>query len=81
MIIAAGDGVYKLDYNKVLEYHIEKRADITVVCKPIDANDDISRFGCLKMNEDSRIVDFEESLYLRMPIYFLVESMSFEEGF
>ena len=60
VIIAAGDGVYKLDYNKVLEYHIEKRADITVVCKPIDANDDISRFGCLKMNEDSRIVDFEE---------------------
>lgn len=25
VIIAAGDGVYKIDYNKVLEYHIEKR--------------------------------------------------------
>ena len=24
---------YKLDYNKVLDYHIEKKADITVVCK------------------------------------------------
>ena len=60
VIVAAGDGVYKLDYNKVLEYHIEKRADITVVCKSIDAEDDVSRFGCLKMNEDSRIVEFEE---------------------
>ena len=60
MIVAAGDGVYKLDDNKVLEYHIEKRADITVVCKSIDAEDDVSRFGCLKMNEDSRIVEFEE---------------------
>ena len=28
VIIASGDGVYKLDYNKVLEYHIEKKADI-----------------------------------------------------
>lgn len=25
VIIASGDGVYKLDYNKVLEYHIEKK--------------------------------------------------------
>ena len=33
VVIASGDGVYKLDYNKVLEYHIEKKADITVVCK------------------------------------------------
>ena len=29
VVIAAGDGIYKLDYNKVLEYHIEKKADIT----------------------------------------------------
>ena len=31
VVIASGDGVYKLDFNKVLEYHIAKRADITVV--------------------------------------------------
>ena len=30
VVIASGDCVYKLDYNKVLEYHIEKKADITV---------------------------------------------------
>ena len=30
VVIAAGDGIYKLDYNKVLEYHIEKKADITI---------------------------------------------------
>ena len=32
VVIASGDGVYKLDYNKVLEFHIAKRADVTVVC-------------------------------------------------
>ena len=29
VIITSGDCVYKIDYNKVLEYHIEKKADIT----------------------------------------------------
>lgn len=28
VVIASGDGIYKLDYGKVLEYHIEKKADI-----------------------------------------------------
>ena len=32
VVIASGDGIYKLDYNAVLEYHIQKKADITVVC-------------------------------------------------
>ena len=60
VIIAPGDGVYKLDYSKVLEYHIAKRADITVVCKDMPAGTDVSRFGVVSMNEDSRIVNFEE---------------------
>ncbi len=59
VIMASGDGIYKLDYNKVIEYHIAKKADITVVCK--DVNDDnVERFGILKMNEDMQIEDFEE---------------------
>ena len=60
VIIASGDGVYKLDYNKVLDYHIEKKADITVVCKDMPEGADISRFGVIRMNEESRITEFEE---------------------
>ena len=61
VIIAAGDGVYKLDYGKVLERHIEKNADITVVyTKMSDKDDDLTRFGILKLDENERIVDFEE---------------------
>ncbi len=63
VIIAAGDGVYKIDYNKVLEYHIEKKADITVVCKDMPETSDVSRFGTVKMNEDGRIVHFEEKSF------------------
>lgn len=60
VVIASGDSIYKLDYNKVLEYHVYKKADITVVCKEIGPDEDVSRFGVIKMNEDSRIEEFEE---------------------
>lgn len=61
VVIASGDGVYKLDYNKVLEYHIEKGADITVVCKNLAKEpDQLERFGVVKTTEDGRIREFEE---------------------
>ncbi len=60
VVIASGDCVYKLDFNKVLEYHIAKQADVTVVCKDIPGDEDITRFGVVRMNEDGRIVQFEE---------------------
>ena len=60
VVIASGDGIYKMDYNKVLEYHIEKKADITVVCKDMSEEEDVTRFGLLKLNDDGRIIEFEE---------------------
>jgi len=60
VIITSGDAVYKLDYNKVLEYHIAKKADITVVCKHLETGEDASRFGTVKLDEDMRIEEFEE---------------------
>lgn len=59
VVIASGDGIYKMDYNKVLEYHIEKKADVTVVTKMLE-NEDANRFGVIKMDSDNRIIDFEE---------------------
>lgn len=59
-VIASGDCVYKMDYNKVLEYHIAKRADITVVCTTCKDQSQVERFGVLRMNEDNRIEEFEE---------------------
>lgn len=60
VVIASGDGVYKLDYNRVLEYHISKKADITVVTKQIPEGEDVSRFGVIRTNSDGRIEEFEE---------------------
>lgn len=60
VVLASGDGIYKLDYNKVLNYHIEKKADITVVCKEMPAGTDMSRFGVVRIDDEGRIIDFEE---------------------
>ncbi len=60
VVIASGDCVYKLDFNAVLEYHIEKKADITVVCRDMEPGIGVERFGTVRMNEDNRIEEFEE---------------------
>ena len=60
VVIASGDAVYKMDYNKVLEYHIDKKADITVVCKDLPVGSDTTRFGVLRTDEEGRILEFEE---------------------
>ena len=60
VVIASGDCVYKLDYNKVLEFHIAKRADITVVCTECRDQSEVERFGVIRMNDDCRIEEFEE---------------------
>lgn len=60
VIISSGDCVYKMDYNDLLDFHIAKKADITIACKDMPADADVSRFGVIRMNEDSRITEFEE---------------------
>lgn len=60
VVIASGDCVYKMDYNKVLEYHINKQADFTVVVKEMPAGVNVERFGTIQLAADNRVVGFEE---------------------
>ncbi|MCR4721497.1 MAG: glucose-1-phosphate adenylyltransferase subunit GlgD [Lachnospiraceae bacterium] len=60
VVICSGDGIYKLDFNKVLEYHVAKKADITVVCSRATPGTDISRYGVIEADEDMRITSFDE---------------------
>lgn len=60
VIMASGDAVYKLDFEEVLEYHIAKQADVTVVCKQLGEKEDVSRFGTVMTDETGRITEFEE---------------------
>ncbi len=60
VIIAAGDGVYKIDFNKVLDAHMAKEAEITVVCRKVQEGDEISRFGVVEFDETGRINSWNE---------------------
>ena len=58
-LILAGDHLYRMDYNKLAEFHFEHDADITVAVQPVAATD-AGRFGILKRNELCKITDFVE---------------------
>ena len=60
VIVASGDGVYKLNYDDVLNYHIEKDSDITMVVKEMPLSDSLQRFGIVKMDEKGLITEFNE---------------------
>ena len=59
VLILSGDHIYKMDYSKMLEYHIEKGAACTIsaINVPIE---EASRFGILNTEPDGRIYEFEE---------------------
>ncbi|CAG0123611.1 glucose-1-phosphate adenylyltransferase [Rhodocyclaceae bacterium] len=59
VLILAGDHVYKMDYGKMLAFHVERRADMTVACIEVPI-DDARSFGVMSVDEKSRVVDFNE---------------------
>ncbi|MFR8738743.1 MAG: glucose-1-phosphate adenylyltransferase subunit GlgD [Eubacterium sp.] len=60
VVIASADAVYKMDYNKVLEKHVETGADLTIVCKNAGDKADVSEYGVVSTDINGRVVDFEE---------------------
>ena len=60
VVISSGDCIYKMDFAPALEFHIQKQADITVVCAKAPEGEDVSRFGIVKIEADGLISDFEE---------------------
>lgn len=59
VIILSGDHVYEMDYSKMINYHREKGADLTIAAQPVDYKD-ASRFGILDHNSDLEVTDFLE---------------------
>lgn len=59
VLILSGDHLYRMDYRKMLESHIEHGADLTVSVKPV-AWEEASRFGIITKDDDDRIVKFTE---------------------
>jgi glucose-1-phosphate adenylyltransferase len=59
VIILSGDHIYKMDYGKMLDVHIARGASLTVGAIEVPIADS-RRFGVLEVDEESRIVGFQE---------------------
>ncbi|MDD2820791.1 MAG: glucose-1-phosphate adenylyltransferase [Flavobacterium sp.] len=58
-LILSGDQLYQMDFNEMLEAHIEAEADISIATLPVNAKD-APEFGILKTNAESCIESFIE---------------------
>ncbi|HYN27817.1 MAG TPA: sugar phosphate nucleotidyltransferase, partial [Burkholderiales bacterium] len=59
IVILAGDHIYKMDYGKLLAYHVAKNADMTVACLEVPV-EVAKAFGVMAVNEDWRVTAFQE---------------------
>lgn len=59
VIVLGGDHIYKMDYSKMLDYHIANNADSTIAVIDVPRSE-ASRFGIMTCDEEGRIVDFTE---------------------
>ena len=59
VVILSGDHIYKMNYNDMLEKHIEAKADVTIAVREVPW-EEASSFGIMNTDEDMRIVEFEE---------------------
>ena len=59
LLILSGDHVYKQDYNAMLAFHEERKADCTVAVMQVPM-DEAHRFGTLVTGTDGRVIGFEE---------------------
>ena len=58
ILILSGDHIYKMNYNKLIDYHIKNKADITI--STFTVTEHKSRYGMLDLHDSGEVVSFEE---------------------
>jgi glucose-1-phosphate adenylyltransferase len=59
MVILAGDHIYKMDYEIMLQQHCDSDADVTVACMEVPRMEAVA-FGVMHVDEQDKIIDFVE---------------------
>ena len=59
VLVLSGDHIYKMDYAKMLKYHKEHNADVTIAAYEVTL-EEATRFGVLNTTDDLKIYEFEE---------------------
>ncbi len=59
VLVLAGDQLYRMDFGKLVRFHRERGADVTIVSHAVGKTKAV-RFGLLKMDEEGRVRAFTE---------------------
>lgn len=59
VIVLGGDHIYKMDYSKMLEFHVENDAASTIAVIDVP-KEEASRFGIMTCDENRRVTEFTE---------------------
>jgi glucose-1-phosphate adenylyltransferase len=67
LIVLSGDHVYKMDYARMLRFHLERRAAVTLAAieVPVSAG---PRFGIVAIDDQERVTGFQEKPQAPTPI-------------
>lgn len=60
ILILAGDHVYKMDYRKMLDFHRERGADLTVAALSVPLPEAVAKLGVLAVDRDWHVLQFQE---------------------
>lgn len=60
VLVLSGDHIYQMDYRKIINYHEEKNADVTIAMLVIHDLEEAKGFGIAITNPDMQIIDWEE---------------------
>jgi glucose-1-phosphate adenylyltransferase len=58
-LILAGDHIYKMNYARMIDYHRDNRADLTIACQPVPRQQS-REFGVIGVECDHRVTTFLE---------------------
>ncbi len=67
VIVLSGDHVYKMDYAKMLRFHVEHNADATLATIEVPVADG-ARFGIVSIDEADRVIGFQEKPQAPTPV-------------
>jgi glucose-1-phosphate adenylyltransferase len=59
IVILAGDHIYKMDYELMLQQHVNEKADVTIGCLEVP-REEATGFGVMGVDEKDRITSFVE---------------------
>lgn len=59
VLILSGDHIYKMDYERMLEFHKAVKAELTIACMPVPM-EEASRYGVAVTDDSGRVTEFQE---------------------